>query len=124
MNLMGLFGDVLDEDVNTQRGESGIAPYLLLLLTAVFPQGMRAHEQSYVRPDNKLVEFEYASKISPLVSGVVFFREFMFGPGSRKHEFGHRIQTALASQEWDIRLVAIEGVRGYSSQEIKDLALS
>lgn len=94
------------------------------LLAAICPESILAHERnSGPFAQRSLIELEYARKISPAISGKVFFREFMFGPNTRKHEFGYRIKTALASQGWDVSLLPFHEIDQYSSQSIQDFVL-
>lgn len=69
------------------------------------------------------VQLNYASSINPDVNGIVFFRENVMGPGSRKHEFGLRIQKSLASQGWNVSLQSSEQLLGFSTTAIYDFVL-
>jgi hypothetical protein len=100
------------------------AQALLAVLVAIQPQVVLAHQ---IKPAGKaapgVVTLAYAPEVRASVTGAIFFREFMSGPGSRKHEFGYRIQSALASQGWDISLYPLEELFRYSAPEIKDFVL-
>lgn len=103
---------------------SPLAEALLQLLVSLTPNETLAHELSRGSSrQNTLLNLNYAQKINPSVSGVVFFREFMFGPGSRKHEFGYRIQSALASQGWNVSLLPLQEITHYSSSRQNDFVL-
>jgi hypothetical protein len=72
---------------------------------------------------NTLIELDYSRDIDSSVTGAVFFREFQFGPGSRKCEFGYRIQSSLASNGWDVPLLPLQELLLYSSSYQKDFVL-
>ncbi len=97
---------------------------LLGLLSAICPEELGAHKKNIIMPlDLTPVEFEYAAHINYSVKGVVFFREYVFERGSRKHEFGYRIAAAVASQGWDISLLSIADIPDFYLQQQYDIAL-
>lgn len=103
---------------------SPLAEAILQLLIALSPEVILAHKLNYEPVEqHPLISLDYAQNINTSVSGVVFFREFMFGPGSRKHEFGYRIQSALASQGWNVSLLPLQEISPYSSSCRQDFAL-
>jgi hypothetical protein len=117
--ILTVFDDILKPPGNN----SELARSILQLATTICPEELHAHEQGRSAPaPKKLLELHYAPRISHSIKGTVFFRETMFGTGSRKHEFGHRIQTALASQGWNIGLSPAESMHGFSSSCICDVA--
>lgn len=73
--------------------------------------------------NTKLIRLPYASRIVPHVKGMVFFRQLFMGPGSRKHEFGFRIQKCLASQGWDVGLLSPHSMQSFSTSDLFDFAL-
>lgn len=103
---------------------SALAGAVLQLLVAFSPEAILAHELTH-EPQKQytLTELDYERNINTSIRGVVFFREFMFGPGTRKHEFGYRIQSALASQGWDVSLLPLQKIGNYSSPCRSDFAL-
>ena len=98
------------------------AKALKQLLTAICPEALLAHTQKKIGPLS-LINLDYAHTINPSVSGVVFFSEFIFSPGSRKCEVGYRIQRALASKGWDVSLFTAGEVKNYTSINQKDFAV-
>ncbi len=72
---------------------------------------------------SKLIVLPYATRIVPHVKGIVFFRQFFMGPGSRKHEYGFRIQQSLASQGWDVGLLSLNSMQPFSTSDVFDFAL-
>lgn len=100
------------------------ASALLQLLIAISPDLLLAHQKTAntVKP-REPVSLDYANHIRKSVKGIVFFREFMYGPGTRKHEFGHRIQSALASQGWHVPLVPVDQIKSFSSDTLYDFAM-
>ncbi|MEI6213396.1 MAG: glycosyltransferase [Desulfuromonadales bacterium] len=93
-----------------------LAKSILHILMAVSPESMLPQVQStqYRRPV-PLLKLDYAHTINPTVKGAVFFREFLYGEGSRRCEAGHRIQNALASQGWDVSFFPLQDVHQHSS---------
>jgi hypothetical protein len=112
----------LEAPSGTRREVAGAVENLLV---AICPEIMSAHTllPGDGAGQRQPLDFAYATTVSPSVRGVVFFREFMFSQGSRKHEFGHRIQTALASQGWDVALLANPELLHYTTSSPLDFAL-
>jgi len=101
-----------------------LAAALTQLLSRLAPDAVLAHKLNHGSLNKAtLIDFNYAKNINTSVSGVVFFREFLYGPGSRKHEFGHRIQSSLASQGWDVSLLTLDELSQYSTPNKLDFAL-
>ena len=100
------------------------ASALLQLLIAINPKLMLAHKtaKKTVKTD-QIISLDYAGKIHRSINGVVFFRDFFYGTGSRKHEFGHRITSALASQGWQVFLTGIDQIMQFSSDVEYDFAM-
>ena len=73
--------------------------------------------------NNKLINLSYASHLAPHIKGIVFFRQLFMGPGSRKHEFGFRIQQSLASQGWYVGLLSPHSMQSYATSDVYDFAL-
>lgn len=106
------------------KTSSYFAEAILKLLVALSPELVLSHELNRLPLNQKpLVELNYAHNINTSISGVVFFREFTFGPGSRKHELGHRIQSALTPQKWDVSLLPLQDILNYSSTHKRDFVL-
>lgn len=103
---------------------SAPASVLLELLTAISPDSILAHKS---RPEPikqaDLIELDYAATINPAISGTVFSRENSFGRGSRKSEFGYRIQSSFASQGWDVSLFSLKEIFSLSSSRRQDFVL-
>jgi hypothetical protein len=95
----------------------------VLLPSVMFPSKGDAVDAAGSENRKKLIELSYASRISPHIKGIVFFRALFMGPGSRKHEFGLRIQKALASQGWDVSLHSPDTMQSYLTSEMFDFAL-
>lgn len=103
---------------------SHIASALLQLFTVISPDAVLAHKTcSETVKQQELITLDYASVISPSVRGTVFSRENFFGPGSRKSEIGYRIQSSLASQNWDILLLPVMEILSYSSLATQDFVI-
>ena len=103
---------------------SGHAAALLQLLTAISQDTILAHKiRCEPVKQTTLITLNYAQTINPSISGVVFSRENSFGPGSRKSEFGYRIQSSLASQGWNIVLLPLKELVSYSSLTTCDFVL-
>jgi len=100
------------------------ASAVLQLLTVISPDTILAHASNFepIKRDT-LIELDYAQDIAPSVSGVVFSRETSFGPGSRKSEFGYRIQSSLASQGWNVALLPLKELFSYSTSTMHDFVL-
>ena len=77
------------------------------------------------RPNSltKPVNMAYSSRIMPHVKGIVFFRALFMGPGSRKHEFGLRIQKCLASEGWNVSLISPDSMQAFQTSDTFDFAL-
>ena len=119
-----IFSEFYESILANPETSSALAGAVLQLLVAFSPEAILAHKLKSVPPkQNTLIELDYEQNINSAVSGVVFFREFMFGPGTRKHEFGYRIQSALASQGWDVSLRPLQEIGHYSSPDRNDFAL-
>lgn len=101
--------------------DTGRYQYLQKILARISPANLLSHELGYQENSGGLVELDYDSRISKKVTGSVFFREFILGPGSRRHEMGHRIWTSLSSQGWTIDLHNLEGLMSYSAYGLKDV---
>lgn len=95
------------------------------ILTAIGPDTlMAANKQSKeTRLDRNVIRLDYAHAVNPSVCGTVFFREFVFGPGSRKHEAGCRLQKALSSQGWEVSLLPANDLSNYTSLVRSDFAM-
>lgn len=94
------------------------------LLIAISPDTIMAHTSSCDSARlQQLIELDYASQITPSIRGTVFSRETSFGPGSRKSEFGYRIQSSLASHEWNVSLLPLRELFSYSSPFQQDFVL-
>jgi len=94
------------------------------LLPMLQPQKQAAPDDREVSNNrHQLIQLPYSSKIMPGLKGIVTFREYFVGPGSRKHEFGFRIQTALASSGWDVSLLSSNELKTFSSAVVYDFAL-
>lgn len=107
-----------------ERSAQLSAAALLQLLIAISPELILAHQKPInTVTSESLVNLEYADSIHLSVKGIVFSREFIYGPGSRKHEFGHRIQTALASQGWQVGLLPADQIKIFSSDILYDFAM-
>lgn len=119
--LFALFYEHLWPETDTS---SCLVESLMQVLIIICPESILAHKATRELPVRQsLIRLNYDLKINTSVSGVVFFREFMYGPGTRRHEFGYRIKTALASQGWEVSLLASEEMQQYSSSSIHDFAL-
>ncbi|MDD2541281.1 MAG: hypothetical protein PHH28_09615, partial [Desulfuromonadaceae bacterium] len=106
------------------EASSDISGAILQLLIALSPEVVLAHKlKCEPLKQNELIELDYAQNINASVTGNVFFREFQFGPGSRKCEFGYRIQSSLASNGWDVPLLPLQDLLHYSSPYQKDFVL-
>lgn len=94
------------------------------LLTSICPKALQSHKK-YKKPlsPQPLIQLDYSHMVNAHVSGVVFFSEFIFGPGSRKCEVGYRIQKALSSQGWDVSLSTVGDIWDYSDLTQKDFAI-
>lgn len=100
------------------------AAAILQLLTVISPESILAHRSGCEPPAGQaLIELDYAQQISPSVSGAVFSRENSFGPGSRKSEFGYRIQSSLASQGWNVALLPLKELFSYAAPCRQDFVL-
>lgn len=99
------------------------AEMLKELFSAICPEIMQAHNKMPEKLDNNILHLNYEKAISQHVKGVVFFREVMIGPGSRKHEFGYRIATGLASQGWQVYLENMNKLPEFTASELLDFAL-
>jgi hypothetical protein len=86
------------------------------VLAAICPEALQTHMQiKEFLPHKPLIKLDYLPTISTSVTGAIFFSEFIFAPGSRKCEGGHRIHKALTSQGWDVSLFTIGEIFHYSS---------
>lgn len=93
-----------------------LANTLKHLLIAISPDSLLAHrkcKEPLVR--SSMINLDYAKTLSSSVSGVIFFREFLFDADSRKCEAGYRIQNALVSQGWDVALFPMGYIQQFSS---------
>ncbi len=98
---------------------------LLCITRALLPSLMypAQAEQKALDAKEKLIHLPYSARINPHIKGIVFFRKFFMGPGSRLHEFGLRIQKCLASQGWDVSLHSPDSIQSFSTSRIFDFAL-
>lgn len=94
-----------------------------LLPSIMFPEQCSREDAGRVDSLKNPVHLDYSSRIIPNVKGMVFFRALFMGPGSRKHEFGLRIQKCLASQGWDVGLLSPDSMQAFSTSETFDFAL-
>lgn len=120
-----IFKEDYEKYLENKESVSAIAESVQQILRAICPEVMSAHTRLLDKDarQQSLLEFEYATTVDPSVHGVVFFREFMFTEGSRKHEFGHRIQTALSSQGWNVLLLENSEIVSYSCVGKRDFVL-
>lgn len=120
---VNIFSVFLDEQGGLPSNHTTLSS-LLDLLTTICPEELTAHENSIQVPlVDRLIAFDYAKCLNNSVKGVVFFRECVFEHGSRKHEFGYRIATAMASQGWEISLLSVVDIPHFCVNGQYDVAL-
>lgn len=126
------FADTLFRSLQTYLCEGNVSETcveaLIHITRALLPSVMFPGQDGITHSDsltyfNEPVQLSYASSINPNVNGIVFFRDNVMGPGSRKHEFGLRIQKSLASQGWKVSLQSSEQLLGFSTTAIYDFVL-
>lgn len=117
--VLMLFSSVFEHCVDNPS----LAAAMKHIMSAILPEDLLAHQNQKISVSGSLVQLDYVKKLNQMIKGTIFFREFLFNPGSRKCEAGYRLQNALKSQGWDISLLHLEDVDKYSSAIKSDFAM-